>query len=222
MTGIGPQMPPKKEKKDVGPQLPIRGSFVEQQQVALDQEFGPAINVAMKDLSPADLSFYKQRELEQINEKALAKKETEIVSRREDWMLKPPEAKRAGLTKKTVFSKKGVNDVDSAIWTASPADREEVLKKRRLDQGSQPVQISKKDQMAKEIVEEHNAKHRATSLLDQHQKKGGVGADKDNLDHKRFDRERDIVTRQVDKRKRDNMVQEAKTLSSKFSSGKFL
>jgi hypothetical protein len=152
----------------------------------------------------------------------LTKKETEVVSQREDWMIKPPEAKRAGFTKKTVFSKKGVNDVDSAIWTASPADREEVLKKRKLDQGSQPIQISKKDQMAKEIVEEHNAKHRAISLLDQHQKKSGDGDEKDNLDHKRFDRERDIVTRQVDKKKRDNMVQEAKSLSKKFLPGKFL
>ena len=59
-----------------------------------------------------------------------------------------------------------MEEVDSAIWTAAPADREEVLKKRKRDDHAQ---ISKKDQMAKEIVEEHNSKHRAISLLEEHQ-----------------------------------------------------
>ncbi|KAJ3254579.1 hypothetical protein HK103_007064 [Boothiomyces macroporosus] len=41
----------------------------------------------------------------------------------------------------------------------------------------------------------------------------------DDLSHKRFDRERDIVGRRMDTKSRDDILNDAKNLSSKFSKG---
>jgi hypothetical protein len=43
----------------------------------------------------------------------------------------------------------------------------------------------------------------------------------DHLPHKRFDRERDIAGHSLDSNKKQKIIQDAKSLNSKFATGKF-
>jgi hypothetical protein len=138
-------------------------------------------------------------------------KNVSVEPKREEWMLVPPTSKIStnGMTSRS-FSKNGKESVDSSIWTASPLDRqisETATKKQKVHHQSSV------DREHKKSIAVHNEAHRPKSLVEQFQEKPAS-----NLPT-RFDRDRDIAGKTLSSDQRDKLIQESKSLSSKFSHG---
>lgn len=103
------------------------------------------------------------------------------VMQREEWMLNPPEA--SDLLSKmdpTKLRSRGFSarteeaNTDMSAWTESPADKLERLKngkrKAKADAEEEDAVRRKKmrDMEIRNTIEQHNANHRVSSLMDQH------------------------------------------------------
>ena len=140
-------------------------------------------------------------------------------SKREDWMIQPPEANRLLKdTKSRGFRKGGVPEIDSSGWTKLPGNNSARATSHAV---KAPSQLSMKDIEYKKFTEQHNvlnidqALHRPVPLMEQHKrlKKGNDVADS------KFNRERDFSTQSMSADKASNTVSKAKELNSKFSHG---
>ena len=140
-------------------------------------------------------------------------------SKREDWMLQPPEAKPLSKdTKSRGFRKGGVPEIDSSGWTKLPNNKSA---KATSNAVKAPSQLLMKDIEYKKFTEQHNvlntdqALHRPVPLMEQHKrlKKGNDVADN------KFNRERVFSTQSMSADKASDIVSRAKELNSKFSHG---
>lgn len=148
---------------------------------------------------------------------------------RGEWMLVPPSAAMrapnpAAKLKSRQFSQKASGDeiIDQSIWTSTPetkASAELEAAKKLLKHNEAVNRESLKERRAKEIHAAINAETRPKSLMEMYSQDNMTISD---LSQKRFDRERDIVGRQMDGGKREQLVKDAKALDSKFAPSKFL
>ncbi|RIA85275.1 hypothetical protein C1645_741698 [Glomus cerebriforme] len=157
---------------------------------------------------------------------------------RGEWMLVPPETKFLGETPTNMrsrqFKKRAQDsrDSDNSLWTETPAEREERLKKQMSsnqkrkhikDEDDEPTKYSRIDLETAEKVKEYNEFYRSKSLLETHSEsyvKSRKWQDED-ASKRPFDREKDVLgTRRMDSRKRKEFLDNAKGLSSKFGHGK--
>lgn len=134
-VSIGPQLPPHLKRQKIQQEQEIVVKEIVKVRQSIEKEewgYGPAIPKQLSEQEKAELEEREKREMiEMIEARAFApvasagmKKtagDKEKVVRREDWMLKPPEANRATtkLTSRT-FSHKGTHEVDQSIWTSTP------------------------------------------------------------------------------------------------------
>ncbi|CAI2184326.1 13709_t:CDS:2 [Funneliformis geosporum] len=158
---------------------------------------------------------------------------------RGEWMLVPPETKFLGETPTNMrsrqFKKRAVNpnDNDNSLWTETPAEREERLKKQATstqkrkhvkdNEDDEPIKYSRVDLETSEKINEYNSIYRSKTLLETHAE-SYVKSRKwkeDDASKRPFDREKDVLgTRRMDLRKRQEFLDNAKGLSSKFGHGK--
>ncbi|KAJ3321852.1 hypothetical protein HDV06_003854 [Boothiomyces sp. JEL0866] len=219
MEKFGPSLPPHLQKRNstapVGPTKPQTPA----DESDSDDDYGPVLpDVDEKTLKEQELQA-KIAEIESRASKPIKKpvQVEETKSKREDWMLVPPEAKRAqiGLEQKSkTFSRRGVESTSlDTTWTETPQERE----RRLADTKRKPVVEVAPKKKVKELEPEEKPK----SLLEEFQENmyHNKTVKADDISHKRFDRERDIVGRRVDTKSRDEMLNDAKNLSSKFSKG---
>ena len=243
---IGPQLPPgferkRKQKLPVGPLLPpsksLKVEHVEQveteEKESDDDVYGPKI--PMTSLSAEEKKRIEDRELqeklERIENRMVAKPVKSSSGSegtgltRESWMIVPPKPNlRAPVAqlKARQFSQKSTEEiVDQSIWTSTPETKEaaelEAARKLLLNNEKQ-MRESLKEEKAKQLAQSINAETRPQSLLEIHAESKTTT----DISHKRFDRERDIVGRQMNSSKRDQLVKDAKVLDSKFAPSKFL
>nr|KAJ3421527.1 hypothetical protein HK105_003208 [Polyrhizophydium stewartii] len=162
---------------------------------------------------------------------------------REDWMTVPPEARRLDLglqTKPRQFSATTKpKTVDSSMWTESPEERakrilagDDKSRKRKAgrdadddDGGAAERRVrapTREERQTAELVARYNAVHRAKPLVDDHiveyVESGRLAAD--DAAQRPFDRERDVVSRRVDGRARQRLLDDAQRLDDKFTRGK--
>ncbi|KAJ3328482.1 hypothetical protein HDU76_009882 [Blyttiomyces sp. JEL0837] len=169
----------------------------------------------------------RQRKLAEIEARASKRDDDDknTAPQRGEWMLVPPEVKRLNWGPQMAsrqFSKTTKpGEVDQSGWTALPGERvkNDDNKKRRTEVDHPPAVA---DLETLELVKSHNEKSRPKSLMEIHSKeyidKGKY--DEDNVANRRFDRDKDLTSRRVDAKSRQNMIQEAKNLDGRFSHGR--
>jgi len=154
-------------------------------------------------------------------------------------MLVPPEKSFLGETPTNMrsrqFKKRAPNssESDNSLWTETPAEREERLKKQassnkkrkhtKDEDDDETPKYSRIDLETAQKVDEYNELYRPKSLLETHSEsyvKSRKWQD-DDVSKRPFDREKDVFgTRRMDSRKRKEFLDSAKGLGSKFGHGK--
>lgn len=126
------------------------------------------------------------------------------------------------------FSKKGVEEGDSSVWTDTPAERERKEKQAQgllvdVQETVNFAQTSSEVRTKAELIDTYNQTYRAKSLMKLHQEKE-VKARKEqqhsDLPWQPFDRERDLQIRRPASTKK--IIEGAQQLNSRFSSSSFL
>lgn len=219
------------ERRNIGPAMLPNLQNLENEEHASDSE-------SSSDYGPQPPSSHLTEE--EINAQERASKIQEIEARaclekisktdnkpsayvkRDDWMTIPPDSLRSiGDSKSRKFSQKGKEQQsDSSLWTAKPSDRSKVeleIKKRKREEELAKNRPSKQDLDIKAAICVHNESIRGPSLFEQHKLKNP-----ENINElpPRFNRERDIVGRRVDLKSKQNILNDAKELESKFSVGR--
>lgn len=169
------------------------------------------------------------REIE-ANEKLIE----EANSKRESWMMLPPEAVRlptgAQMQSRSFKSNNKPVSTDHSGWTALPslsnkANEKEVLKGENmglLDSTKKQKMTSEEQEMLDKVKSIRGAKK---SLMDQFAMdyatgKTDVYAKEKDSSQRPFDREKDVLSRRIGASERENLVKDSKNLDSKFSHGK--
>ncbi|KAJ3023703.1 hypothetical protein HKX48_001593 [Thoreauomyces humboldtii] len=150
---------------------------------------------------------------------------------RGDWMLVPPEANRllpmigdAGMKSRQFSKKEVVVDVDQSGWTETPQERAMKTgeKRKRPPPKDGPRAPTQDELQTREFIEQHNLRHRGTALMDKHMttyvRDGKI--DDTDVSKRRFDRDTDMGgSRKVDNKSRQDMLDKARKLDTKFSHG---
>ncbi|KAF8211838.1 hypothetical protein K438DRAFT_1957642 [Mycena galopus ATCC 62051] len=145
--------------------------------------------------------------------------------KRDEWMLVPPSSSVLGnldptKLKPRQFARSAApsRDTDNTLWTETPAERQQ----RLADEVSE-LETRKRQRIDEELrreVDEHTRKTRGSALVDMHAR-AGKG---EETDEKKgiWDRDRDMALsgRLMDDGKRKKMLNEAKGLGDRFSTGK--
>ncbi|KAI6146683.1 hypothetical protein BKA82DRAFT_4154798, partial [Pisolithus tinctorius] len=126
-------------------------------------------------------------------------------------------------------------DVDSSLWTETPAERQqrladEVSGRKRKAANAEPVEDpedarkkKKRDEEIRRGVEEHTRRVRGAALVNSHmereaQKKGDAGEEPAAIwDHSR---DMSVGGRLMDEKQRKQMLREARALGDRFGTGK--
>ncbi|KAJ3367944.1 hypothetical protein GGF31_007004 [Allomyces arbusculus] len=209
--------------------------------LALQQD--PAYLAALQQREAADRLAAAERDRAQAAADAAAAASAE--PQRGEWMLVPPTALAPGLAanpmRSRTFAKREADYNVDKRWTESPAERAERLRREAEDArlgrtsgkdkgkgkaGREKVEMSARDRELAAAVAGYNAATRPKTLLAEYEsgsasetKKRRVAADHDG-ERRPFDRERDVLGhRPVDAGKRQEMVENAKDLGSKFAHG---
>ncbi|KAI8929267.1 hypothetical protein BC831DRAFT_444544 [Entophlyctis helioformis] len=161
------------------------------------------------------------------------------VIQREDWMTVPPEALRldaGGLQMKSrqFNATTREKEVDTTVWTETPEERgKRILEgkdgkkdtvKRKKVLGDEDRLLTKEEQETAAFVASYNAAKRPQSLMQSFAQDYLLSGrfEDDDATKRGFDRDKDLVSRRVDAKARDKLLNEAKGLDSKFSSSRFL
>ncbi|KIO03233.1 hypothetical protein M404DRAFT_145967 [Pisolithus tinctorius Marx 270] len=162
---------------------------------------------------------------------------------REEWMLVPPKSgdlltslDPTKLKARQFGRSSGQGrDVDSSLWTETPAERQqrladEVSGRKRKAANAEPVEDpedarkkKKRDEEIRRGVEEHTRRVRGAALVNSHmereaQKKGDAGEEPAAIwDHSR---DMSVGGRLMDEKQRKQMLREARALGDRFGTGK--
>ncbi|CAG8650384.1 1452_t:CDS:2 [Funneliformis mosseae] len=225
------------KKRVIGPAMMPPPEYSNYQEYEEEEEIvGP---VLPKDFKEGNNDDGLLRTIQEFEERAERMRKTLEPLQRGEWMLVPPEAKFLGETPTNMRSRQfkkrahNPNDNDNSLWTETPAEREERLKKqasstqkRKLvkdNEDDEPIKYSRVDLETSEKVNEYNALYRSKTLVETHAE-SYVKSRKwkeDDASKRPFDREKDVLgTRRMDLRKRQEFLDNAKGLSSKFGHGK--
>ncbi|KAJ3268144.1 hypothetical protein HDV01_003378 [Terramyces sp. JEL0728] len=210
---FGPTLPPhlqkqRESKAPIGPAKPEAAT-------ESDDDYGPVLpDLDEKTLKEQELQA-KIAAIENRASKPLVKLvQDEPKAKREDWMLVPPEAKLGMEQKSKTFSRRSVESTAlDTSWTETPQEKE----RRLAENKRKPIGNA----IPKKKIKEEEPTDKPKSLLEEHQENmyKNKTFKADDVSHKRFDRERDIVGRRVDTKSRDQMLNDAKNLTFKFSKG---
>ncbi|ORZ34028.1 hypothetical protein BCR44DRAFT_362756 [Catenaria anguillulae PL171] len=157
---------------------------------------------------------------------------------RGEWMLVPPSAKGpvglpvdgSRMKSRTFNSRQADLELDRG-WTETPAEKAdrlakgETIAKPNKRKHDEPKPMSQRDRQLADAVQQYNAANRGESLTESYTRddSGAKKRRKEAADDPRargFDRDRDVLgTKTISAKDRAKMVQEAKTLDSKFSHG---
>ncbi|CAB4378167.1 unnamed protein product [Rhizophagus irregularis] len=246
-TPIDPMLPqgralPNYKKRVIGPAVMPPPGYSHQEEKEEEDIIGPILPKGFKEGSD-DSNLQKTiQEFEERAEKMRKALEPNDQGdkplQRGEWMLVPPETKFLGETPTNMRSrqfKKKTQDPsnsDNSLWTETPAEREERLKKQATsnqkrkhakDEDDEPIKYTRIDLETAEKVKEYNELYRPKSLLETHSEnyvKSRKWQD-DDASKRSFDREKDVLgTRRMDSRKRKEFLDNAKGLGSKFGHGK--
>ncbi|KAJ3031832.1 UNVERIFIED_CONTAM: hypothetical protein HDU68_012338 [Siphonaria sp. JEL0065] len=155
------------------------------------------------------------------------------------WMLVPPEVKKLNDVlgtelKHRQFSRSAKEDkIDQSGWTRLPGERatgfdtgedsQDFEKKRKLvELEVSATALSQHELDAQRAVEEYNKANRPKSLMEMHTKEY-VNSSKfaeNDASSRKFDRDRDLSSRRTDGKARQNLIDGAQKLDSRFSRGK--
>ncbi|KAJ3167853.1 hypothetical protein HDU88_001800 [Geranomyces variabilis] len=187
----------------------------------------PAAGGASTDLDDRIAEF--EERARRAREEDEARKRPEKLERG-DWMLVPPEAHRLlpmlgdNAMKSRQFSKKAVGeDVDQSGWTETPEEKAKKSgekRKRAKDDG--PRIPTQEELQTAEFIRKHNETHRGGALMDKHMKTALKERkfDAEDVSKRPFDRDRDMGgSRKIDTKSRQQMVEQARKLDSKFGHG---
>ncbi|KAL0072370.1 hypothetical protein AAF712_000133 [Marasmius tenuissimus] len=245
---VGPSAPAQSaNKKVLGPTFPTRGPY---DQDDSDDDVGPMpLPAGYEKHSELDgvKQFLEQEEKRRKNIEDAAKPK---ALQRDEWMLKPPSSSDllgtldpSKLTKARQFSRSAApaasqnkNDVD--LWTETPAERQqrladEVMGRKRkanaVDAGMSHEEMMeenkrrRRDEEIRRGVEEHTSKIRGSALVDSHSKSfAKKNEDEEDGPKAIWDHGRDMALggRLMDDSSRNKMIRDAKSLDSRFSTGK--
>ncbi|KAF9261537.1 hypothetical protein L218DRAFT_869710 [Marasmius fiardii PR-910] len=229
-------------KKIIGPAFPPQhGSYSDDD----DDDVGP-MPLPAGYQKPAEVDGVKQfLEQEEKRRKNIEEAAKPKVLKRDEWMLKPPSSSEllgnldpGKLTKGRQFSrsKAPAKNVDTSLWTETPAERQQRLadevsgKKRKAVNSEDAIsaeeakEISKRrrrDEEIRQSVLDHTNKVRGGALVDTHVKT--VKKDEEGeKDRGIWDHSRDMALggRLMDDSSRNKMIRDAKGLGDRFSTGK--
>ncbi|RHZ77191.1 hypothetical protein Glove_184g76 [Diversispora epigaea] len=225
-------------KRQIGPATMPLNIKVEDQNSEEEEIIGP---VFPKDLDENDDKYALERTIQEFEERSermrssLEDEKSEKQSGRGEWMLVPPPQIRylesPGNMKSRQFSQKTHDPKlnDNSLWTETPAEKQERLKskssstQKRKREEEEPVKYSESDLENSKKIKEFNEIHRPKSLLEEHSEKylKSKKWKDDDVRNRPFDREKDVLgPRRMDSRKRQEILENAKELSSKFYHGK--
>ncbi|KAJ3483558.1 hypothetical protein NLI96_g6227 [Meripilus lineatus] len=187
----------------------------------------------------------EERRRKQIEEASKPK-----TLKREEWMLVPPSSSDllgsidpTKLNKPRQFARSAAprRDVDTTLWTETPAERQQRLadevsgKRRRAvnadpDVGDEEQEAElrkrrKRDEQIRRGVEEHTRKNRGGTLLDQHAEASSSKPAKSGEDDEPpgiWEHGRDMALggRLMDDKTRNKFITDARGLSDRFGTGK--
>ncbi|EAU85999.2 hypothetical protein CC1G_03022 [Coprinopsis cinerea okayama7 len=206
-----------------------------------DDDVGPKpLPAGMKHQESSAVQEFIERE--ERRRKQLEEASKPKAPKREEWMLVPPSHSDllgnldpSRLKKGRQFSKSTAEPraTDTSLWTETPAERQKRLadevsgKKRRAvdsapaDDDPDKKRRKQEEERIRKGVEEYTKKQRGGALVDQH---AAATASKEGSEEPPviWDHARDMAIggRLMDDGKRKQMLQEAKGLGSRFSSGK--
>ncbi|KAG8874012.1 hypothetical protein FRB98_008679 [Tulasnella sp. 332] len=263
----GPALPPdlaltssSSTRKVIGPSFPTGISLVMGEDDS-DDEIGPAplppgqgeadegvrnfLEREERRQKAIEVCFEFKNQLHPVPDLMLKEDSKPKALKRDEWMLKPPEASNIFSSLDTTklkarqFSRKTEDKItDQTLWTETPAERQQRLadevtgKRKRIEAAAggnaaaeESLEDRKRRRRDKEIqdqVEEYTKNNRGTTLLDMHSKAAASSKDaKDSAPAAIWDRDRDmsLTGRLMDERSRSKLVKDAKDLGSRFGRG---
>jgi len=237
---------PPSPKRLVGPSMPSLPPRVEQGNFDSDSEdddIGPSLSSMM---TPAESQEYaRQQAIAQLSRPTAedhpknTKEESKL--QRDSWMLAPPtRADWLGTLDASKLKARAFNqsrsgtllqsgEADHTLWTETPLERAQRLEDEAL--GKKPAkkpaknvgdEPGDKEQLQRDRrIKEYSAQTRGPSLMERHQ--GLTKAEEEDPSKRPFDYQRDIAGGQtLGFKERQDMINRAKNLDSKFSGGKYL
>jgi len=225
---FGPELPPgfKKEikedipkKKIVGPLIPpelLGETPIEENNELDDDSIGPVLPGSVKAQELLERQKKKEEDLKnwEANEWKRLRENKEDNSKREEWMISLPE-RRTGLTGTGArkFSKSGDVGTRDDSWTTKPSERTKYKPDRELLNEKEEEENKIKSSQLMDQIE----KKRGPSLVELHQAELAKKQSSGPTERKPFDRENDVVHRQVDPQKRQKMIHDSsKNLNDLF------
>ncbi|KAI9328769.1 hypothetical protein DFJ73DRAFT_800515 [Zopfochytrium polystomum] len=182
----------------------------------------------------------RQRKLAAIEARAAADAAADLAraaaapAGREEWMLVPPEPSRLAIgvgqeMKPRQFSKNAKpTEVDQSGWTALPGDKQQRAaagagagKGKAPAPAPEPRQLTADEVATHEYIRLHTAASRGVSLMEAHAQEYVQGRrfEDEDVSRRPFDRDRDVVSKRMDGKARQDLVDGAKKLDSRFSHG---
>ncbi|KAG9014751.1 hypothetical protein FRB94_010598 [Tulasnella sp. JGI-2019a] len=242
----GPALPPdlastsNTTKRVIGPSFPTGRPTVNPDDS--DDDYGPKPLPPGHNQEEDGVSNFLERE--ERRQKAIEEDSKPKALKRDEWMLKPPEASNIFSSLDTTklkarqFSRKTEDKItDQTLWTETPAERQQRLadevtgKRKRVEAaagGNATVEESledrkrrRRDQEIQDQVQEYTKKNRGQTLLDMHSKAAPSKDSKDSAPAAIWDRDRDMsfTGRLMDEKSRSKLVKDAKDLGSRFGRG---
>ncbi|XP_055323177.1 GPALPP motifs-containing protein 1 [Sitodiplosis mosellana] len=160
-----------------------------------------------------------------------------VHQEREEWMLSLPELRTVsdlGVTARQFKTKVDDEIKDRSLWTETPHDREDKVKKRNPPHDKinsekiEKMKRERRDAEQEDMVRKHKKKHkRDESLLEMHQKNMKKNSEKKSVSTERrpFSRDTDLKTSNLfDDNMKKSVLKKAQLLNTRFKSGqsKFL
>ncbi|XP_059486263.1 GPALPP motifs-containing protein 1-like [Neocloeon triangulifer] len=226
----GPALPPGYgQKKVLGPTLPpgiIPGSKTEESDEDDSGIIGPAIPGSASD--EAHWARIVEERAKRMKNKLTGSKDDKVV--RETWMLELPKD-RSGLLglEARQFRKNPAPDrsADTSCWTDTPEEKLRKQKgevKEKLDPKQELEQkiMAKRDKEMAKMAKAHKREHK--SLMEIHEEKSKKSKGEGSGERQMFDRDRDLQVNRFDEAQKKAIVNKAKFLDDRFSTGgqKFL
>ncbi|KAJ3108999.1 hypothetical protein HDU96_007357 [Phlyctochytrium bullatum] len=132
-----------------------------------------------------------------------------------------------GLSEELEFQQK-MKEIEERASGKSEAAKEGKLERgdwmlsKRRKVLEEPKVISEEDKLKEDLVRRHNEAMRPKSLMDMHSEQftRSKKYEEDDISKRRFDRDKDLVSRRIDSSSKQRMLEQAGQLDSKFSHGR--
>jgi len=144
--------------------------------------------------------------------------------KRDDWISVPPPT-RTGIVARTHFSKKDQSGLaDQSVWVDTPAEKEAKAAGKKGDNSEKEL-ANKRAKEMDGMISKYNEKKRPKTLLDVNKdvKSSVATVELPKSDYEPFDREKVLgITKKVNDKKRNELINEAKKFNSNFERGSYL